>query len=66
MTKTKPEIVVAGSGRKLAIVYQTAGVHFATYAQLRAGRTIVASTDDRPYGFVSAAREDALKLAKAL
>ena len=63
---TKPEIVIAKSGRKLSLVYRTRGVHFATYAELREGRTVVACTPDCPYGFRAAARADALAKAEEL
>ena len=64
--RSKPEIVVARSGRKLAIIYCMVGQHFATAAQLRSGRTVVAETDDVPLGFYGRARELALQLAETL
>lgn len=64
--KEKPEIVVSRSGRKLLIVYRMVGQMFATAAQLRNGRTVVAETDDVPFGFYGRAREMALELAEKL
>ena len=66
MSALKPEVVTAASGRKLVIYYVTVGQNFATAAQLRSGRKVVAETDDVPLGFTGCARDLALKLAEAL
>ena len=68
-TTQKPEIITTQSGRKVAIIYHTAGQNFGTYAELRSGRTTVAYTDTlniRPLGFFAAARADAIALAATL